>query len=1148
MTKRIKWLLTSVLIAVMAVVTVFTALNVNTAKADVQTLTGTKAQTEVTAKVDLDSFAVANTASIRTEKPNGIRFLTTISQEQANALPNNAVFGTLMIPTDILNGAELTIDTAKVANAKAVVYSTNGDNYEYVTALVGSKVSDGNFNDFAETYYGKEISARSYVTYTYTDSEEGAKTVTEYTNTVSWSIGQTAGNLLSKKYNTLTPEEITFLKNAVNAVKEVAIDQASAPVIYSSNMIDGAIEVAIPAEIDAEIIGVIGDNYSAYAVDGETLKITLSDASVTGNVSFVVFTEKNAYEINANIVANKPESTVSIDEIVLPTDSTIALTTLGVAQDYAGSVKLSVNGSAIAGATINDGKVVLPTTGVPGGEQILALEFFDKVVKVETLVVTHTANSLDTFKAWFSGDRNNTYLRLTSDITFPNNTEVYNSASPSNFTLDGDGHEISSWIESVGIFRYGGTNITIKNITLSGVKATLTVFGHGWKGNCLIENVNVVAYMTGSAKNRLLFHDGNERNVTIKDSTFDISVDSSKLNTAMCLASSSDSAIDSTNTYVFDNTVIKSAGVIADVTSNYSFINGSYFTDKNIASEATALTYDADYVMKADGKFTLDLTKFTPAVDFTKVVKMTVGGAEATYTVDGNNLVITTDNVGYKDVAFESIVNGRLTQTSAKITIATHTAGNIDEFKAWVGASKTNTCLVLTADITFPSGEVVSAGNKDTNVNFTLDGQGHTINGWYESMGFFRSGGRDITIRNIKFTNIKSVDELFGNSWYGTCYLEDIELDAYFTERQNREAIILDDCKEFKLYVKNCNFCFTMPANYVDTTYYLVTQWSSAFPHPAETSFPISFINTNVVTNGTIGEHPANFTFTNCNIVDKSDLSAVTYADEYILNSSKTSATIDLAKLSVAVAAKDICMVVIDAASVPFAVDGTNLTLTTSLYGEKDILIFTNTNAYKLSTIIATHALSDQTTFKTYWEAGHSSTYAVLTTDITLDGSSITGNWSNAYTLNGLGHTLSGFHHDVGLASTNGFGNFTMKNITINSSGASTIFGRDCYGTWYLSDVTINHTVTSTDAAKSLLFTGVRDTTVVNMTNTTINIIRNESALDFADNLHDMKSGTGSITVNMVNSSITTNGSLSGVSSEYVKDANSTINYKAIIA
>ena len=56
---------------------------------------------------DLDTFKVYG-ASIRNAEPNGFRFLATIEDSDLALIPNNAEFGTLIVPYTKLGDAELT--------------------------------------------------------------------------------------------------------------------------------------------------------------------------------------------------------------------------------------------------------------------------------------------------------------------------------------------------------------------------------------------------------------------------------------------------------------------------------------------------------------------------------------------------------------------------------------------------------------------------------------------------------------------------------------------------------------------------------------------------------------------------------------------------------------------------------------------------------------------------------------------------------------------------------------------------------------------------------------------------------------------------------------------------------------------------------
>ena len=1051
--------------------------------------------------------------------------LTWTSSNNAVAIVNNGVItavakGNATITVTATKDGRTATDTIAVSVNKTVVAAPYTASKEY--DVRATSISQA-LESLGLAGYNGTVSVTSTGATVASAAIDGDNLVINATATAAGTVDYTvevADRILTLK---VTYYELTLALNKEEVALKVSTvntgDVTSETLTYTASKDGGTIAYASSNDAIATVTNA-----------GVITSVAAGEVTITATYTFDGFTATDSVvvTISKSVVATAYE----VSEIVLPVDSKIALTDVGMAESYAGSVALSINGTAVAGATVNAGNVVLPTTGIPAHEQILVLEFADRVVSVETFIVTHVADSVDTFMAWLNGDRNNTYLRLTGDIALPD-AEKYDNAAPSNFTLDGNGKKISGWIESVGILRYGGTNITIKNVTLQNVKASSTIFGHGWKGNCLFENVTLVANMTSAANNRLFFYNASGLTATFKNCNITINVDATKVNNPMFLAASG-SEIDSTNTYIFDNTTITSKGVIADVTDNYSFINGSYFTDKNIVSEATALTYDADYVTKADGKFALDLTKLSSAIDLTKVVKMTVGEMAATYVVDGNNLTITTANAGYKAVAFESVVNGRLAQTSAKITIATHTAGNIDQFKAWFTGTRDNTCLVLTADITFPGGETYNGAHP---TNFTLDGQGHTINGWWESCGFFRNGGRDVTIRNVDFINIKSELEFFGCNFRGNCLIENVSITGYFNASANQEAILFDDCKELVLTVKDCDFYFTIPQAKVDKTYYLVSVWSSGFPHPAETSFPISFINTNVVTNGTIGTHPANFTFTNCNIVDKSDIVATTYADAYITNA------IDLTKLGKDIVPEDICMVVVGDTAVPFSVDGTNLAITMNSKGAGEITIFTKTGAVKISVTVANIVISDEASFKTWATAGNGVSgdkYAVVTENITLTADvEINSAWFGGWTLDGLGHTVSNIYDWSGMFQ-NGTGNITMKNITLNMKTCSSAFGDDWYGTNNFINVKINVSVPGHAGTSNLLFDRVRKDTVFNFTDCEFKF-NIDSAKQTVD-MGLMQTSNSGIKVNLVNSKITSTGYIADSAiSACTLDANSSI-------
>ena len=517
MTKRIKLFLISAVICLMAVATVFTTLNANTASASQQTLTGSKAQAEVTAEVDLSSFALTDSASIRTEQPNGIRFQTTVSKAEVANLPNNAVFGTLMLPTELLGENELTLTTDKVADVKAIVYNENGDNYEYVTALVGSKNGSG-FNDFDAKYYNKEITARSYVTYTYGE-DESATTVTKYSNAVSWSVGQTAGNLLAKKYDELGIEQVTFLKGVLDVVKTPAFAEENIPTVYAENIVDGVF--ALDLAFADSVIGVMGESVTGFEkVDSDTINVTLSDATVTGKVTFLAITEKATYEVTVNVIV-KPTVEMSISEIDLSNNPAIALTELGLSSDYAGSISVTLDDVQLE-VTIADGKINLPSTITAWGEKVLVIETDEKIVNASVLLITKVIGTPAEMQAFIASQKDiaieydptetnryyyDGYYVLSADLdmqgadltsTLKLNNDDYQKANTGfRGVFDGRGHYVSNFkttklggmfgaISSVGVVK----NVAFVESTVSaadGNGAGLLGFGvHGTLENCII--------------------------------------------------------------------------------------------------------------------------------------------------------------------------------------------------------------------------------------------------------------------------------------------------------------------------------------------------------------------------------------------------------------------------------------------------------------------------------------------------------------------------------------------------------------------------------------------------------------------------------------------------------------------------------------
>ena len=182
----------------------------------------------LTSAVTLSSFALDTGASVRTKDPMGIRFEASISAEDLAKLPADADFGVLVMPTDILNGAELTKETS-ITKAGAETPVTPEDipaetwhntkcteTTKYYTGVIGGIEGA----DLPESYYDVDLTAVAYVTYKYTPAGGTEQTETIYTNTTTRSCVQVAATALKNKDGATwaTPEAVQTLEGVVDTV------------------------------------------------------------------------------------------------------------------------------------------------------------------------------------------------------------------------------------------------------------------------------------------------------------------------------------------------------------------------------------------------------------------------------------------------------------------------------------------------------------------------------------------------------------------------------------------------------------------------------------------------------------------------------------------------------------------------------------------------------------------------------------------------------------------------------------------------------------------------------------------------------------------------------------------------------------------
>ena len=196
-------------------------------------------------------------ASVRFFEPTGIRFVTEISAEDYAEIidaDENAEFGTLIIPTEVLGNTQITAENYKKLDAELIVTETwladTETTKSYAGALVGTETSDGNYENFPEEFYDCELTAVSYCAY--------ARKVIFAENPQRYSMAYTASALLAEG------AEDEFLSKIVGSVlaEGLSFDAESYTLTVGETaetaLMSGGAEVTLKAvyESDSEAVAV----------------------------------------------------------------------------------------------------------------------------------------------------------------------------------------------------------------------------------------------------------------------------------------------------------------------------------------------------------------------------------------------------------------------------------------------------------------------------------------------------------------------------------------------------------------------------------------------------------------------------------------------------------------------------------------------------------------------------------------------------------------------------------------------------------------------------------------------------------------------------------------------------------------------------
>ena len=189
-----------------------------------------------------------------------------------------------------------------------------------------------------------------------------------------------------------------------------------------------------------------------------------------------------------------------------------------------------------------------------------------------------------------------------------------------------------------------------------------------------------------------------------------------------------------------------------------------------------------------------------------------------------------------------------------------------------------------------------------------------------------------------------------------------------------------------------------------------------------------------------------------------------TYGVEYV-KVTDGALSIDLSKVGVEI--KDLNRVLVNNEKATYTVDGTmvNVTGYAGAVGESKIHLRAGEAWYVFDVIIADYLISDQASLKAWGSKTNRENlkYAVLTQDITCDGSDLTMyDGKPANVLNGLGHKVVGAHYALGFyANAQPKAGSAMKNITFEGMILDTPY-YSLFGTYISGCVFENVNVSAT--------------------------------------------------------------------------------------
>ena len=413
--------------------------------------------------ISTTSFTTLGSAEIKDGTPTGIRFTTEISKNDLATLPEDTVFGTLIIGTDYLGESELTLDTVDATNIVADRWYGESETMIYYTGvLVGESLEQ----DFPEKYYAKSLTARGYLKYV---DGEGEKIVYSPIS-AERSMSYVAAAAIACGADTDANREF-LQKIADKAVGNISF---------------GKTEAIVPTGFEYSLVlnGTNGMPYKIEVTEGATILDGKFSAETVGSYTVTATCGSKTCEINF-VVKDAIKSVAELKNVPVFCKTDISSTVeLTLPTEINGENITEVYGASLVSKTETVLMANLESNGV--GEKELFVVANNNVYALPYVVADEIITSAVEFNAMLEERviKNNAldpkYYALTNDIQIadtkiitPSGRDHGNYTYEFKDTFDGRGHMISANDSEKTIWNNGMfgnvTGGTVKNLIVKDI-------------------------------------------------------------------------------------------------------------------------------------------------------------------------------------------------------------------------------------------------------------------------------------------------------------------------------------------------------------------------------------------------------------------------------------------------------------------------------------------------------------------------------------------------------------------------------------------------------------------------------------------------------------------------------------------------------